>query len=98
LAFHVHITHADESYLNNLPLSPEAKRRVWYFVETQLAELPDDFRLDPANRLAPDQPFFRIRHLIKDIHGDGKIHTIDFYVQDDKAEFGVLLVVFVDHQ
>jgi hypothetical protein len=45
----------------------------------------------------PDSPYFLIQYLILDAWGDRRIHTIDFYVRDDKAEFGILLIVYIDH-
>lgn len=99
MSFHLHLTDAEEQYLeDNLPLSPEARKRVKQFVEQFIMNVPDEFRLDPANRPDPNQPYFVVRHLIADRWGDGRVHTIHFHVRDDKAESGILLLVFIDHQ
>ncbi len=98
MSFHVHISDADQAYLAGLPLSPEAKERIDKFVEDFIANVSDEFRLDAENRPNLDKPYFRVQHLILDIWGDGRIHAIDFYIQDDNAKFGVLLIVFIDRQ
>ena len=97
MPFHIHIPDAEQAYLDGLPLSPEAKERVNRFVEGVIANISDQFRLDPANRADPSKPYFRIRQVIVDIWGDGSEHSIDFHVRDDKVAFGVLLIVFIDH-
>lgn len=97
VAFQVDITDADRAYLDSLPLSSEAKVRVNRFVEQFIANVSDDFRLDPANRLVPDSPYFVVQHILLDQWGDGRVHTLDFHIRDDGAAFGVLLVAYVDH-
>jgi hypothetical protein len=93
----IDISAAERAYLDGLPLSTEAKRRVNRFVERDIANVPDDFRLAPENRPKTDSPYFLARLILRDRWGDGRIHTIDFHVRDDKAQFGVLLLVFIDH-
>lgn len=97
MSFHIHITDRDRTYLDGLPLSPQAKQNLNQFVEQVIANVPDEFRLDPENRSSPDTPYFRVQYLFLDAGGDGRVHTIDFHVQDDKVSFGVLLIVFIDH-
>lgn len=97
MSFHLHISEAERAYLDRLPLSPEAKERISQFVEQFVANVPDEFRLNPENRLKPDGPFFLVQYIVLDRSGDGRMHTIDFHIRDDKAEFGILLIVFIDH-
>lgn len=96
MAFHVYIPDSEQAYLDGLPLSPEAKALVSRFVEEFLADVPGQFRLDPANRLGPDSPYFRVRHIFSDRWGDGRLHSVDFYVRDDQSQFGVLLIVYIE--
>jgi hypothetical protein len=98
LSFHVDIPDAERAYLDSLPLSPEAHARINLFVEQVIANVSDEFRLDPANRPYPGSPYFLVRHLIWDRWGDRRTHTVDFHVRDDGATFGVLLIVFIDHR
>jgi hypothetical protein len=97
LSFQIHISDDERAYLDGLPLSPEAKERVRQFVERFIADIPDEFRVNTENRPVPDSPYFLVQYLIFDVWGDRRVHTIDFYVRDDKAEFGLLLIVFLDH-
>jgi hypothetical protein len=97
LPYQVDIPDSERALLDGLALSPEAKERLNQFVEQTVANIPDNFRLDPANRLNANSPYFLIRHLILDRWGDGRIHTLDFHIRDDGAKFGVLLIVFIDH-
>ena len=98
MPFHLDIPDAERAYLDGLPLSPEAKGRIDRFVEQFIANVPDGFRLDPENRPKPDAPYFRVQYVFLDRWGDGRMHRIDFHVRDDKAEFGVLLIVFIDYR
>jgi hypothetical protein len=88
LPFHIHIPDAEQAYLDNLPLSPEAKEQVDRFVAGVIANISDQFRLDPANRPDPSKPYFMIREVLVDIWGDSSEHRIDFHIRDDKAGFG----------
>jgi len=97
LSFQVDIPDAERAFLDALPLSAEAKQRIDRFVEEFIADVAEDFRLNPENRLGPDSPYFHVQHIIQDRWGDGRLHSIDFHIRDDKAEFGVLLIVFIDH-
>jgi hypothetical protein len=97
VAFHVDISDHELAYLDNLPLSPEAKERVNQFIEQFIANVPDEFRLDPENRPDPDKDCFLVRHIVLDRKGDGLIHTIEFYIGDAPAESGVLIVAYIDH-
>jgi hypothetical protein len=61
LSYHVHISDADRAYLDNLPLSEEAKEAVEDFIGYGIADVDDAFRHDPANRPYPGKPLFRNR-------------------------------------
>jgi hypothetical protein len=95
LPFHVHISDREQAYLDNLPLSSQAKENIKRFVEEFFAEVTDEFRLDPQNRPFPN--LFLTRYVILDYWGDRGMHTIDFYVQDDKITYGILLIVYIEH-
>jgi hypothetical protein len=98
LPYFVHITDADRAYLTGLPLSDTAKERVEDFIEYAIAQVEDAFRNDPANRTQPNTRYFHRDLLLLDVWGDGQYHRIDFVVDDEHAPFGVLIVVYVDHQ
>jgi hypothetical protein len=74
LAYHIHILDRDQAYLDGLPLSPEAKERINRLVEEFIADVPDEFRLDPENRPDAASPFFLVQHIILDRWGDGRMH------------------------
>lgn len=96
MAFDLHIADTEQAYLDALPLSVEAKERVDQFIQQFIVNVSDDFRLDEANRPNPAGPYFRVHYLLWDRWGDGRMHTLEFQVRDDKAAFGVLLLVFID--
>ncbi len=60
MPFHLHISDAERAYLDALPLSPEAKERINRLVEQTIANVSDEFRLDPANRPRPGSPYFLV--------------------------------------
>jgi hypothetical protein len=67
LSYLLHIEDADEAYLNNLPLSDEAKRRVDDFIDYAIRNVDDHFRNDPANRpCGPGSPYFRCHLILRD--------------------------------
>jgi hypothetical protein len=80
------------TYWENLPLSPTAKQRIQEFI----AGIPDEFRLDPRNRLQAGSPYFKIEYVFLDSWGDRRPHRIDFHVRDDKAAFGVLFIAYME--
>jgi hypothetical protein len=94
VAYHLDIADHERAYWDGLPLSERAKERV---VE-HLTNLPDEFRLDPANRPVPGAPYFVVRHVILDAFGDRRLHTLDFHIRDDKAAYGVLFIALIDHR
>jgi hypothetical protein len=100
LAFTLHITDADWTYLANLPLSERAKGSVDAFLDYAIAQVDDAFRNDPANRPWPNRPLFQRDFLLLDDEAAGKrgYHKIRFVVNDAAAPYGVLVLVYVDHQ
>jgi hypothetical protein len=94
--FNLDIPDTERAYLGGLPLSQEAKERTNRFVEQSIANVSDEFRLNPENRPLSG-PYFLVQFLLLDIWGDGLLHTIDFHIRDDHVAFGVLLMVFIDH-
>jgi hypothetical protein len=97
LSYFGHISDADRAYLDNLPLSDEAKDAVEDFIGYAIADVDDSFRNDPTNRPEPGKPYFETRLLLLDKGGD-LVHTIHFVINDANAPSGVLLVVYVEHQ
>jgi hypothetical protein len=98
LPFHVHFTDDDRACLAGLPLSDRAKEKVEEFIEYAIANVDDVFRQDPANRTHPNPAYFQRHLLIYDVWGDRRFHRIDFVLNDANAAYGVLIVVYVDHQ
>lgn len=98
MAYYVHIEDGDHAYLDGLSLSDEAKGRLDDFIDYAIAKVDDSFRNDPANRPFPNASIFQLDFLILDSWGDSRIHKISFYVSDEHAAVGILLVVFVDHE
>jgi hypothetical protein len=98
LAFVVQLTDADRAYLAGLPLSDRAKAQVEDFIDYAIAQVDDAFRQDPANRTQPNPDYFQTHLLLFDAWGDRCFHRLDFVVNDVNASYGVLLVVYVDHQ
>jgi hypothetical protein len=96
LAYDIHLPEREQAYLNGLPLSPQGKEIVNRFIEQFIGNVSAEFRVDPANRPYPDAPIFRVHHILLDRWGDNRLHSVDFYIQDDKAAFGVLLIVFIE--
>ncbi len=98
MPYFVHITDADSAYLTGLPLSDTAKGRVNDFIEYAIANVDDAFRNDPANRTQPNTRYFHRDLLLFDKWGDRRIHRLDFFVNDENATYGILIVVYVDYQ
>jgi hypothetical protein len=96
--YHVHVEDADRAYIAAMPLSPQAIQRVEDFLATTIAGIPDAFRNDPANRPSgPSAPYFRAQQIILDVWGDGKVHVVDYIVNDSAAAHGVLILVHIAH-
>jgi hypothetical protein len=98
LPYFVHITEDDRAYLAALPLSDTAKERVEDFIEYAIAQVDDAIRNDSANRTQPNTRYFQRQLVLFDKWGDRRFHRLDFFVNDESAAQGVLIVVYVDHQ
>ncbi|MHB1423557.1 MAG: hypothetical protein ACYC3I_10255 [Gemmataceae bacterium] len=98
MAFFVHIEDKDQAYLDGLSLSDEAKGRLDDFINYAIANVDDSVRTDPAHRPFPNAPIFQLDFLILDSWGDRRFHKITFYVSDERAAVGVLLIEFMDHE
>ena len=84
-----------QQHLRNLPLSREGKIKVWIYINVTIANVADAVRNDPANRVSGSETF-QMQYIFRDRHGDGRLHLIDFRIDDSAAAYGVLRVVFVD--
>jgi hypothetical protein len=98
LPYWVHISDRDKAYLAGLPLSDTAKERIDDFIDYAIANVDDTFRQDPANRTQPDLRYFQSQLLLFDQWGDQRVHRLDFFVNDENAHQGVLIIVYVDYQ
>jgi hypothetical protein len=98
LAYWLEIPDSEQAYLDGLPLFDSAKERIREFIGYALADVDDAFRLDPANRTHPDTRYFLRQLLLWDVSGDRRVHRLDFYVNDENADQGVLILVYVDCQ
>ena len=98
MAYLGNISDRDQAYLDGLPLSDTAKRRVDDFIDYAIVNVDDSFRNDPANLPSSNAHFFQVDFLILDSSGDGRYHNITFVVSDEHAAAGTLLIVFVEHK
>jgi hypothetical protein len=98
LRYAVHIPDAEQSYLDGLPLSELAKEKVADFIDYAISQMDDAFRNDPINRLQPNKPYFQRSFLLYDVWGDRRFHLLNFVVNDEHAPYGVLIIVYVEHQ
>ena len=73
-----------------------AKERIDDFIDYAIANVDDTFRQDPANRTPPDLRYFQSQLLLFDQWGDQRVHRLDFFVNDENAQQGVLILVYVD--
>jgi hypothetical protein len=98
LAYFLHINDPDQVYLDNLPISAPAKERLEDFIEYGIKNVNDAFRKNPMNRPQLNGPFFKTDFLLLDEDGDGHYHHVLFVIDDQNANFGVLVLVYVDHR
>jgi hypothetical protein len=98
VAYDLQLSDYWQNYLENLPVSDNAKDKLSDFLEYGIASVSDSFRNDPDNRPWPDKPYFRRTFFILDTDTSGSLvnHLIDFVVQDDTAPYGVLVIVWID--
>jgi hypothetical protein len=97
--FHIHFRDdAEQAYYDGLPLSPRAKESLDRLIEQEIANVSDEFRLDPQNRPDPGKPCFLFQRMLLDVWGDRCFHTIDFYIRDEAAKYGVLVIAYIEHR
>lgn len=78
-------------------VSRQARIRVFVNLHSALANIPDAFRNDQANRVPPGDSEFLFQLLLRDDDGDGRIHRFDFVVNDTAAPYGVLRIIEARH-
>lgn len=94
MAFHVHISERDETFLLTCQGLPEEQRdRLLLAAWGQLATISNEERLRPEARVK-DNPQCFYHHLL--FLAAGRLQTLRFVVDDSSAAMGVLRVVFVD--
>ena len=98
MAYAVNVSVKQEEYILHLALSDEARNVVRKYIKSVIGNVSDEYRSDPARRPRPGAPFFAMRLGFQDLWGDLKYHIVDFVVNDSGAKFGVLDLVWVDHQ
>jgi hypothetical protein len=96
VAFELEIPDDVVNYLDALPLSERGRASVAAALE-HVAALPEAFRADPLNRVAPGHPCLRFSVLFTDPDGDGHLHTILFLIDDRPAQYGVLRIPYAEH-
>jgi hypothetical protein len=97
VAYHIYISDANEAYLEKLPLSTVAKERVSRFIQGTIANVTDEIRFNLENRPDPTKPCFKMSLFLLDFWGDRHAHTLEFHIRDETAQFGVLVLAYVDH-
>lgn len=97
MAYAMNVSAKQQEYILRLPLSDEAKNVIRKYIKSVITNVSDEYRNDPARRPRPDSPYFQMRLNFQDMWGDLKYHIVDFVV-NDAVKFGVLDLVWVDHQ
>ena len=98
MAFDLQIDAEHQAFLDDLPLSPYAKRRLDEFIDLAIADVRDDFREDPANRPNQDDALFQRDFYIVDAWGDDRCHRMKFTLDDSHAAVGVLVLTCIQYQ
>jgi hypothetical protein len=96
MPYHLQIKDEDRAYIDGLPLSPRLLARLEQFIEQGIRNVTDDDRA--RLRCGSGSPHFHKRWLAVDFFGDRRGHLVDFYVNDEGAAFGALVLAFVEHQ
>jgi hypothetical protein len=96
LRYFVMIVPKHEQYIEGLPISNQAKLLISKFITAAIGGVSDEFR--EAHRPKAGKPYFQTRLDFRDWWGDNLDHVVDFVVKDDRAEVGVLELVWVDFQ
>jgi hypothetical protein len=93
--FRLEFRQSVQEYMRNLPLTRTGRVRLNTAMIQLAAEVPDSFRLDPANRPGPTSAFYHFRYIFED---QGLLRTLFVVVDDSVAAYGVLRVVHADMQ
>jgi hypothetical protein len=91
MRFRLDIRPAARSCIDQAALT-RGGRLSLYAAINDLAEIPDDFRNDPANRSGP---FFIFLRAFMD---SGVVRQLRLIVDDGSAAYGVLRIVYADLQ
>jgi hypothetical protein len=94
--YFVMIVPKHEQYIEELPVSPQAKLLITKWISSRIGSVSDEFR--DTNRPKLGKPYFQMRLAFRDWWGDDLDHLVDFVVKDDRAVVGVLELVWVDFQ
>lgn len=93
MPFYVQLLERDENYLATCSDIPDARRdEIRERCEDSLANISDEVRCDPADRIAPER--FRFSYIFRGEDGVGRI--IRFIVDESAMSYGVLRVLYVD--
>jgi hypothetical protein len=98
VAYDIFVSEKDEAYLENLPLSARAKEKVKRFITGPIANISDEGRFNSENRPDASKPCFKMSLFLLDFWGDRHAHTLEFHIRDDTAQFGVLVLAYVEHR
>jgi hypothetical protein len=82
-------------YLRSLSLTREGRVKLNAALIRMIAEVPDSFRSDPANRPDPASPFYHFTWVFRD---SGRFWKLFVVVDDSTAAYGILRVVYADCQ
>jgi hypothetical protein len=93
LPYFIQLGERDEEFLETCSDIPDAKRKaVLTGCKDGLANISDEARCDPTDRIAPDR--FRYLYIFRGEDGVGRI--IRFVVDESAMSYGVLRVLYVD--
>ncbi len=95
MRFSLEVRESVRDYLRKLPLSREARVKLFSNLLSLTAEVPDSFRSDPANRPDPSSPFYYFTLHFTD---GGRRWKLFVVVDDSTAAYGVLRIVYADCQ
>jgi hypothetical protein len=93
--FSLEVRESVRDYLRKLPLSREARIKLFSSLLSLTAEVPDSFRTNPENRPDPASPFY---HFTLHFADGGRWWKLFVVVDDSTAAYGVLRVVYADCQ
>ena len=89
MGYKIDVPGPQKQVLRNLPLSREGKIKVWVYLHLNIAQVPDAFRADPANRYPVGSRFFKMQLIFRDRK---RFRLIEFVIDDSAAVYGVLKI------